>query len=114
MHNQNTDIEQAVINFVIWFSGDDNLKITSDMFIVQDLGIDGIDARRFLTVFSKRFNVDISRFPDSEYFHEAINRPRFSLWRIITQGRVYAVHDLKDLQVSDLIRAAEQKILLPA
>ena len=113
MNNNNANIEQAVIDFVVWFSHDDNKRITLDTFVVQDLRIDGNDAKTFLTMFSKRFDVDIRKFPEAEYFHDEKHRHWFSLWRVITQGKPYPVHDLKDWRISDLVRAAEQKVLPP-
>lgn len=65
-----TEGEQAVIDFVVWFIADDRMTVTTDTLLVRDLGIDGKDALRFLTRFSKRFNVDISNFPEGEYFHD--------------------------------------------
>ena len=114
INNNNTATEQAVIDFVVWFFGDDRKTITLETLVVQDLGIDGTDALSFLTAFSKRFAVDISEFQKAEYFHDERYRHRFSVWRLFFQGHGYPVHDLKDLRISDLVRAAEQKKLPPA
>lgn len=114
VQNQNTDTEQAVIDFVVWFSGDDRKTVTRETLVVQDLRIDGIDAQKFLAMFSRRFAVNVGRFREAEYFHDERNRPRFSLWRLLCQGHAYPVHELKDLRISDLVRALEQHMLPPA
>ena len=113
VHNRDTSIEQAVMEFVVWFSGDDNKTVTPDTLVLQGLGIDGVEGRDFLISFARRFAVDISDLQKHESFRDDGHRGRFSLWRLITRGKAYPGHRLKDLRISDLVRAAEQKVLPP-
>lgn len=48
---------------------DYDIELTPDLIIEDDLGISGDDADVFILSFSKKFNVDISKFNVTKYFH---------------------------------------------
>jgi acyl carrier protein len=54
--------------FIVEKIGVDELEVTRDTLLQDDLGVYGDDALELLIAFSNKFNVDISMFPIDDYF----------------------------------------------
>lgn len=61
-------LSTCLLDFIIKETGVEDDVLTGETSLEEDLGIYGDDAIEFICAFSKRFNVDFSRFMAADYF----------------------------------------------
>lgn len=66
------ELNSELVKFIEDEILDTRIVIAPDLLIEDDLGISGDDAYDFIISYSKRFNVDISGFSFSKYFHSEV------------------------------------------
>lgn len=95
----NEDIFLKLREFVVEQSAVDDVEITRQTSIANELGVSGDDAIEFILAYSKLFNVDVSGFMAAEYFG-AEGGLSFSYFSEILFGKVLQRN--KNLTVGDL------------
>ena len=82
-------------------------KLTADMRLGADLGMDGDDAYEFLQAFWTEFGVDMTDFPYDEYFgpESGFIFFNFVYYLLFRRDKLR----LKELTFRELVRAAEAK-----
>jgi hypothetical protein len=82
-------------------------KLTNETRLLHDLGMDGDDAREFMQVFSKNFQVDLSEFEFCQYFGEEAGAEPITLiyYLLFKSARPKFV----PITISDLTNSAERK-----
>lgn len=104
-----TELEQRVIIFFCNHTGAKTSTLDLNSRLFHDLGIDGEDALELLDAFSKKFDVDVSQFPFSEYFgNEGAISPLDLVLKLLGKS---PYNDKKFLSVSDLINAVKLGVL---
>jgi acyl carrier protein len=63
------EIFESIKEFSVKQQGINESDVTQNASLQNDLGIYGDDAIDFLVAFSKKFNVDISKFMAADYFN---------------------------------------------
>lgn len=104
------DLTNDVIRFVSEYLAVSERRISVDMTIFGDLGVDGDDGAKLLEAFGERFHVDMIGCDPRRHFgpeSDSLLAPirwlgrRFRPWSAGTRD------DLKPIRVSDLVRIAE-------
>lgn len=96
------DIFDKIIRFVIAERWEYDFPLSRETTLQKDLQIYGDDADEFILSFSKKFNVDVSKFSIKEYFEPEGDQISLSIWRLFRKGR----KTIKLLTVGDLEQAA--------
>ena len=64
----NMELLNEVIAFVAEYWEEPKSRLLAETSINIDLGMDGDDGLEFMQAFSRRFTVDLERFPHDNYF----------------------------------------------
>lgn len=99
--------------FVLEQSAADDVEIRRETSIANDLGVYGDDATEFIMAYSKRFNVDVSRFMAADYFRAegGISFSYFSEGIFGREGKRYKNLTVGDLEKGILARRLDQEVL---
>lgn len=62
------EVFERIQAFIVKQIGVDEVEVTRDASLQNDLGIYGDDATDFFTAFGREFNVDVSKFMAADYF----------------------------------------------
>lgn len=65
----NEEIFEKIQAFIVERIGVDELEVTTNASLQNDLGIYGDDAIDFFIAFGREFNVDVSKFMAADYFN---------------------------------------------
>lgn len=94
--------------------GIDAKQITPESRLYQDLGIDGLEAAHFMTIFSRNFSVDMGSFDISKHFGPELPfMPLLWLyWRIFKSSNLNEKGQVKmiPIRVADLYSAAKLRV----
>lgn len=82
---------EKIQSFIVKQVGVDELEVTKDASLQNDLGVYGDDATDFFIAFGKEFHVNVSNFMAADYFKsEGID-----LFGIEKQKKPFIVHHLE-------------------
>lgn len=70
--NDVTILEELIL-FIRTYLREYTMPITRDTRVEDDLAVTGDEAAEFIWAFGKRFCIDISQFPFSDFFHDEPN-----------------------------------------
>ena len=70
--NEVTMVEELIL-FIRTYLREYTMPITRDTRVEDDLGVTGDEAADLIGAFGKRFCIDISQFPFTDYFHDEPN-----------------------------------------
>ena len=110
-------IDQSVMDFVADFIGVKRERLTPDLSLLGDLGVDGADGWELIEKFGLKFQVDLSGFRADRHFGPEglpIYAPFVWLWLLVSlpfRKRRSAEDEagLKPIRVRDLILAAKNR-----
>lgn len=66
-------IQEELILFIRTYLREYTMPVTRDTRVEDDLGVTGDEAADLIRAFSKRFCINISQFPFSDFFHDEPN-----------------------------------------
>lgn len=93
------DTKKELLDYI---SSEWGLKNTSiELELEYDLGLTGEEAEDFITHYSEKFNVDVSKFVITDYFSSEGLHPIFFIKRLFKKKKKNSLH------IKDLIRGIE-------
>ena len=103
-----TELFDKIKKFTVKQAGVNEIEVTEDAGIENDLGVSGDDALELIIAFGKEFNVDVSKFMAADYFSPEGDSILPAIIRMFT-GKRHPKQ--KDLRIKHLEKAAITGIL---
>lgn len=107
-----TEAYAEVVDFINHLLDIDKNKITPQTHLVDDLKIDGYDADFFMSTFSSEYQIDLTDYNRSEYFHDEDSF--FVQLKNALHGKKPPKSKLKEIRICDLIQSLQQHKFPPS
>jgi acyl carrier protein len=99
------DVYLRVRDFVAEYLGERKEKLSPDSRLLQDLGVDGVDAGELLEAFTETFSVDMTHFPFAKHFGpEAGFDPFYYLYTLLFKRQKWRPIPITLRDLADAVR----------